>query len=97
MEVEINIENNNKSNICWDVTPCSIINDYRFCLHLQGRTVSRASKRQERYGLLKVATVLPSETSLNVYLTSRCHIPEDINFYNCLRENLKPLTITPWS
>jgi hypothetical protein len=42
-----------------------------------------------RFTYLMVEVVITSETSANIYQTTRRNIPEDSDIHNCLRENLK--------
>jgi hypothetical protein len=54
----------------WDVTPCRSATNFRrfvgmYCLEFHGRFVPKSE------------AVPPSETSVNFYQNTRCHIPED--------------------
>jgi hypothetical protein len=79
------------STVHWDVVPCNLLQVYlcfeeTYCLHLHGRRVSRASKQSKNVLVActaysstpKLEAVRSSETSVNFYLTIRCHIPEGI-------------------
>jgi hypothetical protein len=64
----------------WHVTPCSLIDIGRrfrgaYCLHHQDDEM--------------METVSSSETSVNIYQTTRCSIPEDSRLHTRRRENLK--------
>jgi hypothetical protein len=82
-----------KSTIFWDITPCSPLKVNRrfggtYCLHLQGRRISRARRLclSPAYTLvscaaysttLKMDAICSSETSVDFQRTTRCYIPED--------------------
>jgi hypothetical protein len=65
----------------WDMTPCRSTEVCRcfgwtYCLHLQGRRVSKVAS--DAYtSIPKMEAVRSSETSEIFYRTTRCHIPED--------------------
>jgi hypothetical protein len=62
----------------WDDVPCSLVDIYR---HFIGAYITL------------MMAVLSSETSVSIYHTTRCNIPEDIHLHIRRRENLKSHTI----
>jgi hypothetical protein len=75
-----------KFRVFWDVLPCSKIDvDQRFggacCLHRQGDESSLIP--------LMMEAARTSETSVDIYLTTRQYIPEGSKLHNRRRENLK--------
>jgi hypothetical protein len=74
--------------ISCNVTPCSVVQVYQhfwgtYCPHHQGQRVSQASSKLSNFACsaysftLKMETVSSSETLLNLYQTTWCHIPDD--------------------
>jgi hypothetical protein len=64
----------------WNVIPCSLVEVYR-------RSEEQASSQEETGGV-QMEAVCTSETSLNLYRTTRHHIQEDSapHIKICLRE-----------
>jgi hypothetical protein len=68
--------------VFWDVIPCSLVEiNWRFggtyCLHIQGRRFAKhATSKKKTEKPLNSEAVLSSETPVNVYRTTRHHIPE---------------------
>jgi hypothetical protein len=90
-----------KSTIFWAIMPCSPLKVNRrfgrtFCLHLQGRRISRkTNQRESRWQAefypptLKMEAICSSETSVDFQRITRRYIPEDSTFHNHRCENLK--------
>jgi hypothetical protein len=71
--------------VCWDVAQCSVVEVYRrfrgaYCLHHQGDKWLIA---------LMMEAVSTSETSINVYQTTRRNVPEESRYQTRHCENLK--------
>lgn len=86
----------------WDIQPCSLVEGCghlpeTYHRHLQSRSLSQASNHQEdsRNGCLldfltpMVEAVCSSETSLNVYQTTRRYIPKNSTLPSHRHENPK--------